>query len=318
MIRGDRFYLCKMRHNEDARSGFTLIELSIVLVIIGLIVGGVLVGQDLIRAAEVRATISQLEKYNAAANTFYGKYGYLPGDINPLAAQQFGFSARTGTKGRGNGDGLIEGIDASARNDGSAIAAGETALFWVDLSTAHLIDGGFSAAGLSVPGYSLTATMIGQYMPEAKLGRSNYIYVWSGGLLADGSGGSDGKNYFGISGVYSIPQNMTGYPNTMAIMTVRQAYDIDTKIDDGLPQSGRVMAYFNMVGVGWAAGGTNPVARTYVYGAHSGSNGPTTNSTAASASTCYDNGASAGVAQHYSIGTNGGAGSNCGLTISFQ
>ena len=41
--------------------GFTLIELSIVLVIIGLIVGGVLVGQDLIRAAQVRATISQIE-----------------------------------------------------------------------------------------------------------------------------------------------------------------------------------------------------------------------------------------------------------------
>jgi len=42
--------------------GFTLIELSIVLVIIGLIVGGVLVGHDLIRAAGVRATISQVEK----------------------------------------------------------------------------------------------------------------------------------------------------------------------------------------------------------------------------------------------------------------
>ncbi len=45
------------------------------LVIIGLIIGGVLVGQDLIRAAEVRAQISQIEKYNTGVETFYGKYG---------------------------------------------------------------------------------------------------------------------------------------------------------------------------------------------------------------------------------------------------
>lgn len=56
---------------ENRRGGFTLIELSIVLVVSGLIVGGVLVGQDLIRAAGVRATITQIEKFNQAAHTFY-------------------------------------------------------------------------------------------------------------------------------------------------------------------------------------------------------------------------------------------------------
>jgi prepilin-type N-terminal cleavage/methylation domain-containing protein len=69
--------------DNKCRAGFTLIELSIVLVIIGLVVGGVLVGRDLICAAELRAQISQIEKYNTAVNTFYGKYGGLPG---PLAA----------------------------------------------------------------------------------------------------------------------------------------------------------------------------------------------------------------------------------------
>jgi len=72
------------QHNRcDA---FTLIEMSIVLVIIGLIVGAVLVGQDLIRAAEVRATIAQIEKYNTVVNTFRGKYGGLPGDLNASLA----------------------------------------------------------------------------------------------------------------------------------------------------------------------------------------------------------------------------------------
>ena len=71
---------------KQTDSGFTLIELSIVLVIIGLIVGGVLVGQDLIRAAYIRAQISQIEKFNTAVNTFYGKYQALPGDMNATTA----------------------------------------------------------------------------------------------------------------------------------------------------------------------------------------------------------------------------------------
>jgi prepilin-type N-terminal cleavage/methylation domain-containing protein len=46
------------------RQGFTLVELAIVLVIIGLLVGGILVGQDLIKAATVRTTVSDIEKIN--------------------------------------------------------------------------------------------------------------------------------------------------------------------------------------------------------------------------------------------------------------
>jgi hypothetical protein len=79
--------------------------MSIVLVIIGLLVGGILVGQDLIRAAEARAQITQIEKYNSAVNTFRGKYGYLPGDINAATATQFGFVPRGYIDGEGDGNG---------------------------------------------------------------------------------------------------------------------------------------------------------------------------------------------------------------------
>src|SRR3984885_3925644 len=83
---------------QQAQACFTLIELSIVLVIIGLIVGGVLVGQDLIKAAEIRATVSQIEKYNTAANTFQTKYNALPGDVPAAQAASFGMVARYGTR----------------------------------------------------------------------------------------------------------------------------------------------------------------------------------------------------------------------------
>ena len=107
-----------MRHTQEGddkgngmqarNAGFTLIELSIVLVIIGLVVGSVLVGQDLIKAAQVRATISQIEKYNTTANTFYGKVGSLPGDLNSVTATQFGFNPRGSFGGEGDANGLIE------------------------------------------------------------------------------------------------------------------------------------------------------------------------------------------------------------------
>jgi len=76
--------------NTKPQQGFTLIELSIVLVIIGLIVGGILVGQDLIKGAEIRATVAQVEKYNSAVNTFRTKFNAMPGDIPQAAAATFG------------------------------------------------------------------------------------------------------------------------------------------------------------------------------------------------------------------------------------
>src|ERR1700759_2898335 len=95
---------------RKGEQGFTLIELSIVLVIIGLIVGGILVGQDLIKAAEVRAQISQIEKYNSAMNTFRAKFAAIPGDMPPAVANQFGFTTGTncvGTFGQRDGNGLL-------------------------------------------------------------------------------------------------------------------------------------------------------------------------------------------------------------------
>lgn len=56
--------------NQRCKNGFTLVELSVVLVIISLIVAGILIGRDLIRSAEVRRQVSQLESFETAANAF--------------------------------------------------------------------------------------------------------------------------------------------------------------------------------------------------------------------------------------------------------
>ena len=94
---------------------FTLVELSIVLVIIGLIIGGVLTGQSLMRAAETRRIIADSQAYISAAQTFKDQYFYWPGDIKN--ASDFWFDATTcptGSVTAGcNGDGRIEYVAGS-------------------------------------------------------------------------------------------------------------------------------------------------------------------------------------------------------------
>jgi prepilin-type N-terminal cleavage/methylation domain-containing protein len=295
------------------RAGFTLIEMAIVLVIIGLIVGGVLVGQDLMRAAGVRATISQIEKYNQAVNTFIGKYNAMPGDMNAQTATQFGFTPRGASAGQGDGNGVLEGYSTAYGIMGVFEMSGETVVFWVDLSKAGLIEGGFNTATFNTPAYTtITPTSspsLDGYFPEAKLGNGNYIYVWSGGINV--ATGSNGVNYYGLSAIASVTsQRQINAPNPVVGLTVAQAYSIDTKVDDGYPQTGRVTAMFLTGGVPyvqWATGrgasysgaapGTSALAQVY---------------------TCYDNGGNASNIMGYSMSENNGAGVNCALSFRFQ
>jgi prepilin-type N-terminal cleavage/methylation domain-containing protein len=218
------------------KAGFTLIELSIVLIIIGLIIGGVLVGRDLINAATIRAQISQIEKYQTAVNTFRGKYGYLPGDI-PIAAT-FGFfgTGLDGTIGKGDGNGQLQDIWGNAA--GGPRPVGEVLVFWRHLSDANLIDGSYGsllASGGSPPS-SQPVSAANSWYPPSKYGIGNLI-VYS----------ASGQNYYQITSLYLWSTTPFGSYGAGAGITVLDAKAIDTKIDDGLPLSGRVTADSNDV-----------------------------------------------------------------------
>jgi prepilin-type N-terminal cleavage/methylation domain-containing protein len=304
------------RHpSYEKTQGFTLLELSIVIVIIGLIAGGILVGRDLIRAAKIRAQISQIQKYQAAVNTFRLKYNGLPGDLANPDAAAFGFSQRGPHPGEGDGNGIIEGVGngfgGDGNNSGVHETTGETAAFWVDLAAAGLIEGTFTSNSEYV---YLSAWLmpnspdhpLAKHFPQAKLNSNLWVYVYS----------YQNANYLAISEIQAIDSFGMLYADRPA-MTVQQAFAIDSKIDDGLPQSGKVTAEY----LDTTFAHDNGLQPVWAHGNDSGASdfvGPPDGSspTPASDYTCYDNGGVAGT-QHYSTGWKDGSGANCGLSFQF-
>jgi prepilin-type N-terminal cleavage/methylation domain-containing protein len=116
-----------------AQSGFTLIEIAIVLVIVGLLLGAMLKGQELVRGAQVKNLVSQQDGIRAAFLAFVDRFGAPPGDY---AGASTHLSCRTVCL-NGNGNGRIE--SAAAPANGSE--AREDLLAWTHLSAASFLTG---------------------------------------------------------------------------------------------------------------------------------------------------------------------------------
>ena len=70
---------------RNGQAGFTLVEIAIVMVIIGLLIGGVLKGQAMVQNAKVKRVVKQADELRASVMTFYDKYAMYPGDENSAA-----------------------------------------------------------------------------------------------------------------------------------------------------------------------------------------------------------------------------------------
>ncbi len=207
--------------------GFSLVELSIVLVIIGLIVGGILVGQDMIRAAKARSTLSQLEKYTSAVRVFEEKFQELPGDM-ANAVEFLDASALDGdsngyiTERAGDPVSLPSFLDDSILGFLGGSGNNELAGVFHHLSHANLIDDSFDGTTSNVlPGINI---------PIAKTG--------SGGMIL--FSGYNSNNLFWHVGVAANTTNAQLL--NVAAFTPAQAFSIDSKIDDGFYNSGTVEA----------------------------------------------------------------------------
>ena len=113
---------------ERKQAGFTLVEIAIVLVIIGLLLGGILKGQEMITQAKIKNVIADVTGVSAAMYGYQDRYRALPGD-DKNATRWAGIPAP------GNGNGVIEGTY------GSANAGDESRMFWDQLRRAGFVGG---------------------------------------------------------------------------------------------------------------------------------------------------------------------------------
>ena len=208
--------------------GFTLIELSVVLVILGLLVGGVLVGQSIIRSAAIRKVMTDAEDYSKAVVMFKDKFQALPGDFSDATANwgtdtagcpkvyTVATAVPTGTC-NGNGNGLL---NADAGN-----TTEERWRAWQHLGLAKLI-------GLTLNGGkgANNGAEIGYNVPKSAIDGAAYS------LMQNAL--SDQPN--------ETPQIMLQFGRVNAKLTdgaalpAKDAEEIDKKIDDGNPSRGTV------------------------------------------------------------------------------
>lgn len=217
-----------MHFQEQAsdKSGFSLVELSIVLVILGLLVGGILSGQSLIRAAELRSINTEYQRFTTAIGTFRDKYFAIPGDMSNASSFWVG-------AGNGNGDGMIANTAAAGTN--------EISTFWIHLANATLLEGSYT----NVANTTMTA---GTNNPRAKMSNAGWNAAHLGTMSVGGVASPDVNT--------TDPLTTTFYANTygnvflfgsgtnavlpVGVLKSEEAWNIDTKMDDGRPDIGSV------------------------------------------------------------------------------
>ncbi len=188
-----------MKHNQH---GFTLVEIAIVLVIIGLLLGGILKGQELINSARVRNMADMNAGIQAAYFGFIDRYRRVPGDWNPAAATT---AIGVTVNGGGNDNGRIDNV-------AGATAFDEPNALWEQMAKAGFIQGAYTGA-TGAPTNTSNQTPLNAFNNNIVLGRT-----------------SDYQD----SVAPSVRLNLVlgrGVP-------VDITRELDVKLDDGLPLTG--------------------------------------------------------------------------------
>lgn len=202
--------------------GFTLVELAVVMIIVGLLIGGILKGQEMIANAQVTSTVAQLKAIDAATSTFRDQFSALPGDMAAANNRLQNCAAAPCFLAGANGDGDLE-VNVGA----APVLGAEDVAFFNQLRAADLITG-----------FDGTNTLqFGNALPVADVG---------GGFTV-GSAGVGVTSFtqaeVGAIGNFIV---LTGAPAAVAAgqgtLDASEAARIDNKIDDGAPATGSVVS----------------------------------------------------------------------------
>lgn len=213
---------------REDQNGFTLVELAIVMMIIGLLIGGVLKGQELIANARVTATISEVTSYQAATLAFQDQYSSLPGDMVNAQSRVPNCTAATNCV-NGDGSGII-GRPTSWQRDstGTAVPEIETTMYWKHLLLSGFISGVAADANAGSPAW-------GETHPMASIGGGYHLQHT---VAVAGSG-----HWLRLqNGIVHGGENVVPADGAGVVSPLRAA-QIDRKMDDGNPNAGIVHAW---------------------------------------------------------------------------
>jgi len=137
---------------KKTQSGFTLVEIAIVLVIIGLLLGGVLKGQEMIENARIKSVVSDMNGVSAAYNSYMDRYHAIPGDETLATMTARGWANTVG----GNANGVLAAPVATTFTNG-----GEEASMWQALRASGLVAGNATDVGVAALPRAGTGGLIG-------------------------------------------------------------------------------------------------------------------------------------------------------------
>lgn len=198
--------MTNVKHKNN--QGFSIIELAVVIIIIGLIIGGILTGADLIKSAKRQEVIKEYGKFDAAFNNFVMKYNGLPGDMDKATLYW-------PTATNGNGDGRIN-------DTGSFAATGEEHYAWQDLSLSGFLPGKYKGLGGNIDS-----------IPKSKFGGYYRVFHQSAYYVSD--------NMISLNGLKNnIPEGV--------IFSLEDINDIEKIMDDGEAATGKVLGFNNVGG----------------------------------------------------------------------
>lgn len=227
-----RFLSALPRPASSREAGFSLVELAVAITIIGLLLAGLIKGQEIVHNARASRLIGEIRAYENAFIDFQKLYGFLPGDI-PNPADRLPNCTTAHCNTAGNGNNLIDGGSANMWFVAN-FSGGETKRTWLQLARAGLIDTinenyplDYVATAIAGPGIDYPAT------PWSRAGYD--VFFWQTGL--------GGVPFAYTSGHYIKTKTANMNQGIPSVIPSSVVASIDAKIDDGLPQTGKVVAW---------------------------------------------------------------------------
>lgn len=232
------------------KKGFTLLEMTSVLAIVGLLAGAVLAGRSLVHESQVASVMIDTQRYISATKAFQQKYQALPGDFSTATNFWGAIGGSAGTNYttdcyssgsatsiatcNGNGDGQI---------GSSGTYLNEMFRYWQHLADAQLIQGTYTGAAGSA---GSSGHVPGTNCPLSRIKGAGFGINYTGIINAADTNFFSGtylhSYYFGTTSSGNSATQINNLPVNPAL-TEAEALDIDTKFDDGYPATGNIRAW---------------------------------------------------------------------------